>query len=157
MTASPATSPGTSLASVASTTPAGTINHTARGLVRWARKSSSEVEPIAPSLTSALTASADTSCTTHWWPPWIRRRTMLAPMRPRPIIPICMYPPRGRIAARSTRCRRAELLEDRPEDRPLGGRGRHVVLEDPQPQVDLAGAAEQGRVGDAVAARGDDL
>jgi hypothetical protein len=26
----------------------------------------------------------------HWWPARISRRTMFAPMRPRPIIPSCM-------------------------------------------------------------------
>src|SRR5688500_8210476 len=29
----------------------------------------------------------------HSWPPLSRRRTMFPPMRPSPIIPICMVPP----------------------------------------------------------------
>src|SRR5215204_7014251 len=53
-------------------------------------KPSSDSAPIAPSSTSAFTASGLRSLTTHSWPPRRRRRTMLAPMRPRPIIPICI-------------------------------------------------------------------
>ena len=34
------------------------------------------------------------SQTTHSWPAFMRRRTMLAPMRPRPIIPSCIGPSR---------------------------------------------------------------
>src|SRR5207245_2633401 len=43
-----------------------------------------------PSPTSVCTAAAETSCTTQVWPPRSRRRTMFAPMRPSPIMPICI-------------------------------------------------------------------
>ena len=75
---------------VLSTTAAGTISHSARGLSSLATSSASEVAPVAPSLASAATASADLSNTVQAWPPFNRRRTMFAPMRPRPIIPSCM-------------------------------------------------------------------
>src|SRR5262245_48212954 len=45
---------------------------------------------MAFSLTISRTAFADLSNTTHWWPPRSRRRTMLAPIRPRPISPSCI-------------------------------------------------------------------
>ena len=76
-----------------STTAAGTISQTARGCSSFCTNSSSEDAPTAPSSTSAFTDSGWTSYTTHWCPPRIRRRTMLAPIRPRPIIPSCMSDP----------------------------------------------------------------
>src|SRR5262245_30275511 len=45
--------------------------------------------PTAPSPASSCTASALRSKTTHSWPSRMRRRTMLAPIRPSPIIPSC--------------------------------------------------------------------
>src|SRR5882724_5564817 len=81
---------GTRSCSVASTTPAGTISQMARGFWSFFTKSSSESEPVAPSPTSCLTVSALRSYTTQVWPLRIRRRTMLAPIRPRPIIPSCI-------------------------------------------------------------------
>src|SRR5262249_28735274 len=75
---------------VASTTAAGTISHTARGATSFFTKSSRALEPVAPSPTSCFTASALRSYTTHWCPPRVSRRTMLAPIRPRPIIPSCI-------------------------------------------------------------------
>src|SRR5262249_42453648 len=44
----------------------------------------------------------NTSYTTHSWPAFMRRRTMLAPMRPSPIIPSCMACPPG--SSRSLVC-----------------------------------------------------
>src|SRR5437667_3316508 len=70
--------------------PAGTMIQTARGWFSLASRSSSDSAPMAPSPTSVFTLSALTSQTTHSCPPPINRRTMLAPMRPRPIIPSCM-------------------------------------------------------------------
>ena len=75
---------------VLSTTPAGTISQTARGLLSALTNSASEAVPTAFSFTSSATALGDMSNTTHSWPPFSRRRTMLAPIRPRPIIPNCM-------------------------------------------------------------------
>src|SRR5262249_27780039 len=49
--------------------------------------------------TCAGTASDETSYTTHSWPPRMRRRVILAPIRPRPIIPICVKTLRGRARA----------------------------------------------------------
>src|SRR6185437_11394434 len=72
-----------------STAPTGTMSHTARGLVSFPTNSAGEAVPIAFSFTSAATGSGSRLNTTHWWPPRNRRRTMLAPMRPRPIIPNC--------------------------------------------------------------------
>ena len=46
--------------------------------------------PTAPSATMPATASGLTSNTTQSWPARVKRRTMLAPIRPRPIIPSCM-------------------------------------------------------------------
>ena len=48
------------------------------------------VVPRAPSFASAFTASGERSNATHSWPPRCSRRTMLAPMRPSPIIPSCI-------------------------------------------------------------------
>ena len=73
-----------------STTPAGTISQTARGLVSFLANSASEALPMAFSFAISDTALADMSNTTHSWPPFRRRRTMFAPIRPRPIIPNCM-------------------------------------------------------------------
>src|SRR5215831_9602318 len=72
--------------------PAGTMIQAARGLASLATKSSSEADPVAPSLASSATFCGLRSETTHWWPPRISRRTMLPPIRPRPIIPNCMLP-----------------------------------------------------------------
>src|SRR6185369_3997256 len=78
---------------VLSTTPAGTMSHTARGFVRRLASSASEAVPTAFSFTSSSTGFGDLLNTTHSWPPRTRRRTMFAPMRPRPIIPSCTREP----------------------------------------------------------------
>ena len=75
---------------VLSTTAAGTINQTARGLSSVLTSSASEALPIAFSLTRSSTAFADMSKTTHSWPCLMSLRTILAPIRPRPTIPSCM-------------------------------------------------------------------
>ena len=75
---------------VLSTTAAGTISQIARGLSSFFTKSASEAAPTAFSSTNCLTALGERSKTTHWWPPLRSRRTMLAPIRPSPIIPSCM-------------------------------------------------------------------
>ncbi len=76
-----------------STAAAGTIIQTARGFESLLRKSSSESAPVAPSFASAVTTSAEVSYTMHLCPPLMSRRTMLAPIRPRPIIPSSMANP----------------------------------------------------------------
>ena len=75
---------------VLSTTAAGTINHTARGFSSFVMKSGSEELPAAFSWTNSFTAFGDMSKTTHRCPPLRSRRTMFAPILPRPIIPSCM-------------------------------------------------------------------
>src|SRR5215831_19828545 len=81
---------GVRLAIVLSTTAAGTISQTTLGLRNFLTRSSTEDDPTAFSPTSSLTASGDLSKTTHSFPPLIRRRTILAPILPRPIIPNCI-------------------------------------------------------------------
>jgi hypothetical protein len=78
---------------VLSTTAAGTINQIARGLSNSFTSSASEDVPTAFSSANRSTAAGDLSKTTHWWPPSRSRRTILAPIRPSPIIPICMISP----------------------------------------------------------------
>src|SRR5260370_30603695 len=90
MRMSPGSRWGKRSAIVLSTTAAGTINHTARGLSSFAANSCSPELPTAVSRTSLSTAFGDISKTTHWRPPFKRRRTMFAPMRPSPTIPSCI-------------------------------------------------------------------
>ena len=98
---------------VASTTAAGTINHTARGGCNLAAKSSSDAAPTAPSLANCLTFSRFMSKTTHVCPSRMMRRTMLAPIRPRPIIPNSIASPP------STPVSRTKLLFScRPKNQP---------------------------------------
>src|ERR1019366_1615757 len=78
---------------VSSTTAAGSINHTARGLVSLLAKSFSEDEPTAFSFTNSSTDFGDISKTTHSWPAFMSRRTMLAPILPRPTTPSCIDHP----------------------------------------------------------------
>src|SRR6266446_2700047 len=81
---------GRTSAMVLSTTPAGTISQTARGFSSFLTRSTSEAAPTAFSLANSVTAVGDMSKTTHSWPPFSNRRTMLAPIRPRPTIPSCI-------------------------------------------------------------------
>ena len=83
-------SSGESSAMLESTTAAGTMSHTARGGVRALTNSATDAAPVAPSPASCFTAAWLRSYTTHWCPAFISRRTMFAPIRPRPIIPSCM-------------------------------------------------------------------
>src|SRR6185312_2848323 len=121
MTMSSFSSSGSSLSSVSSTTPAGTISHTARGFSSFFTKSSSELAPVAPCLTEASTAFADMSYTTQLCPAFSRRTTMLAPILPSPIIPSCIIPSRlnQMRAAHSARLRRTILHHARPSERRL--------------------------------------
>ena len=84
---SPGSSSGTSVCRTGSTAAAGSISHTARGFDSIFTKSGRLVVPLAPFPTSCCTTSAWVSFTTQWWPAFIRRSTMFAPMRPSPIIP----------------------------------------------------------------------
>ncbi len=89
-----------SCSSVWSTTAAGTISQTARGGFSFWRNSSSELEPAAPSLPSSATLPGSLSKTTHSCPAFIRRRTMFAPIRPKPIMPSCIYVQHSKHAAK---------------------------------------------------------
>src|SRR6266481_5245563 len=80
-------------AMVLSTTAAGTISQTARGFCSFFTRSASESDPMAFSAASSLTVVFDMSKTTHSCPPLRSRRTMLAPIRPRPTIPSCIGAP----------------------------------------------------------------
>src|SRR5579883_1571930 len=70
--------------------PAGTMIQTARGALSLLTRSCREEDPTAPSPLRSLTACRLRSETTTWCPPRIRRRVMLAPIRPSPTIPSCM-------------------------------------------------------------------
>ena len=88
MIASPLSSASPTSATVFSViSPAGTITQTERGAFSAETRSWTEEAPWAPSPASAATASGLTSKATISWPSRIRRRAMLAPMRPRPTIP----------------------------------------------------------------------
>src|SRR5579859_82354 len=69
------------------------MSHTARGLASFFTRSIRDSAPTAFSLTSSPTVSGDRSNTAQLCPFLISRRTMLAPIRPRPIIPNCIYSP----------------------------------------------------------------
>src|SRR5215831_1005775 len=78
---------------IVSTAAAGTINQTARGFSSFFTRSAREDAPMAFSRTNSSTTSRDLSNTTHCWPPRSRRRTIFAPILPRPIMPICITTP----------------------------------------------------------------
>ena len=91
MTMSPTSSLLVSSCSVASTTPAGTISQTARGLLSFLTKSSSEEEPVAPSrgeLLHGIRAAVEDHALDGRL--FASRRTMLAPILPSPIMPSCI-------------------------------------------------------------------
>src|ERR1700722_13649012 len=75
---------------VLSTMAAGTISQMARGPLSFLTKSAREEAPTAPSRTSSSTAFGETSNTAQSCPPTNRRRTIFAPILPRPIIPSCI-------------------------------------------------------------------
>src|SRR5437868_6408493 len=81
---------GTRSLMVASTAAAGTISQTARGVSSFFTRSTIVEAPTALARVSSSTAFGDLSKTTHRWPPARSRRDMFAPIRPSPIIPICM-------------------------------------------------------------------
>ena len=97
MTMSPSSSSPANCSTVCPVSPAGIITQATRGLVSFPTNSSSVGAPTAPSASSFLIESGNTSYTTQSWPSRIRRRTMLAPIRPSPIIPSCIV--------RLSRCR----------------------------------------------------
>src|SRR5688572_14515290 len=66
------------------------MTQTARGFSSWPTNSARSRLPFAPSPASAATASVLLSNTTQLWPARISRRTILPPIRPRPIIPSCI-------------------------------------------------------------------
>ena len=86
MIVSPALKCWATSAIVESVTDAGTITQTVRGAGSFAAKSAIEDEVTEPSVPSAATASAERSNTVDVIPCFARRRTILAPMRPRPTI-----------------------------------------------------------------------
>src|SRR5919198_492119 len=90
MMMSPCSMRSASLVTVSPVNAAGTMIHAARGVDSLPTKSSRELDAMPPSLSSCRTESGLTSYTTHSCPPRIRRRTRLAPIRPRPIIPSCI-------------------------------------------------------------------
>ena len=69
-----------------------------QGIENWSTEGDA---PEAPSAVNRSTGSGLRFVTTTSWPPPIRRRAMLAPMRPNPIIPHCMSSPPLWIVARS--------------------------------------------------------
>src|SRR5882762_3033782 len=75
---------------VASTTAAGTISQIARGFASFSASSASEAAPVAFFLTNSSTAFGDLSNSTQLCPFLMSRRTILAPIRPRPIMPSCI-------------------------------------------------------------------
>jgi hypothetical protein len=70
--------------------PAGTMSQTTRGVFSFATISSSEAAVAAPFCSRAVRAAAAGSKPTTVCPPRIKRCAMLAPMRPKPIIAICI-------------------------------------------------------------------
>src|SRR3954447_1395932 len=154
MTVSSSSSSGTSASSVESTTAAGTMMQMQRGFSSLATKSSIVCAPLAPSPSSVAIASALTSWTTQSWPPRISRRTMLAPMRPSPIMPTCICGllfVRGRAGpALLPGGRQHERLAGGHDERVLGVRGRRAVGGEDRPAVagrpDLVRAEREDRL-----------
>ena len=91
---SPARDAAARSAMVLSTTPAGTISQTARGFAERLdelRQRGGADGLFLHQLGHRLVPTCRTPRIR--WPPFSRRRTMLAPIRPRPIIPNCMLSP----------------------------------------------------------------
>src|SRR5580704_6158881 len=70
--------------------PAGSITQTARGLPSAFTRSASDPAAVAPSFAKASRALALVSNTAQWCPAFMSRRTILPPMRPKPIMPSCI-------------------------------------------------------------------
>src|SRR6478609_1340429 len=88
---SPGASRGLISCSTLLTTPAGTMITMARGGASSSTNAAMWLAPVAPSAATAATASGSRSVATQLCPAFISRRTMLAPMRPSPIMPICIH------------------------------------------------------------------
>src|ERR1700674_226659 len=73
------------------TSPDGNMTQTARGFSSRPTSCLRSVLPVIRSPTSALTAAGVRLKTTHRCPLRARRRTMLPPMRPKPIMPSCIW------------------------------------------------------------------
>src|ERR1700692_3335981 len=73
--------------------PAGSMTQAVRGFSSFLTNSSSAPDPAAPSAAIAATALGSLSYTTVVWPCFISRRTILPPIRPRPIMPSCILIP----------------------------------------------------------------
>ena len=70
--------------------PAGTMIQTVRGASSFLTRSASDLAPTAPFLVALATALASKSkATTSWSESRLMRATMLPPIRPRPMKPIC--------------------------------------------------------------------
>src|SRR6202789_4378167 len=81
---------GTRSAIILSTIAAGTMSHNARGFCSFWTRSCNEMAAVALSFARSSLAFADVSKTTQSCPPLMSRRTMFAPILPKPIIPSCM-------------------------------------------------------------------
>ena len=92
MIVSPSSNMPSSLSTVSSVgLPAGTMIHTARGGVSLETRSSSESDPLAPCSSAAFTASAlKSKATTSISESRRTRWTILPPILPSPMKPICM-------------------------------------------------------------------
>src|SRR5580704_9210161 len=77
------------------TWPAGSINHAALGGLSLPARSSRDVAVSAPLAAACFNASGCRSYATTSCRPLSRRSVMLAPILPRPIMPILMRPPLG--------------------------------------------------------------
>src|SRR6266446_3298524 len=116
---SPFCNRGARSSSVPSTAAAGIISQTTRGVLSCLTNLSSDEAPVAPSPANCFTLASLLSYTTHSWPPRNSRRTMLAPIRPKPIIPYCIVSLRLAYGLRDGfRERLQVLLHVRPQVRP---------------------------------------
>src|SRR5690242_5713144 len=103
-------------------TPAGTISQTARGRGSFATRSTIDATACTRALATFFAAAGFASYATHSCPSFARRRTRLAPIRPRPIMPRCisnLLRSRGRAMATpdKQRCRWRTLPDRRALDR----------------------------------------
>src|ERR1700730_11989643 len=96
--------------------PAGNINQTTRGFFPTVfTTSASDAAAVAPSFASPSRALALRANTTQWCPAFIRRRDMLSPILPSPIMPICIRP--LPLFAHANACRPASLSDAKPPAR----------------------------------------
>ena len=71
--------------------PEGTIIQIVRGTANWVIRLFIEFAFTAPFPTTVFDAEFALSYTITRWPPWSKRSTIAAPMRPIPIKPISIY------------------------------------------------------------------